>query len=376
MVAAQQLNTHDGGLRVITKETLKREALDRHIQRAQAKGVSTEVIEQLHSGTIPYARMVDFNSNRDMRLAKGSDGQTVAEFIGAGSLPTSFFERQRFEVQNGRDMEPMLYPAIYMGVQDATLPEMFTINQTGPVGAVFERIDEGGEVKFASLGSSTKSVTLYQYAAGIEYSDRIFRFNQLFRLPFIERQFGQAFNALMNHIHFNPILTYSYGASNQTAASSTGTTLVEKMHNTFDSAIQNSRDDSTWPRRGPYTILCASANLSTIRRAVERVPQQGFQQQSPEVFDNIRAIIAYDGWTGTRGKKSTTYSGVTANKAYLISLSHMDEDLQSYVQQPLRMQRGDGDLSRFIVEQVIWDTWFGVYASPRAAVEEVTLPTS
>jgi hypothetical protein len=37
---------------------------------------------------------------------------------------------------------------------------------------------------------------------------------------------------------------------------------------------------------------------------------------------------------------------------------------------------GDPDNSRFIVGDDIWDTMFGVYASPAGAVEEITLPTS
>lgn len=368
---------------VVSREILRAQAVDRRKnalvdlkpRSPQEANMKAQALEMLSQGNIPNAQFPEgYDLRKLMKLSKSGEN-TVAEFISAGAIPMDFFTRQRYEVDAGRDMEPLLFLSLYNIIRDSTLPEVIEINRLGPEGVVFEIVREGGEVKFASLSSSSDTVRLQQYAAGLEYSERLFRFNQLFRFPFLERQFGVASNAVQNHAHFNPILTYSYAASNQTAASSSGSTLEEKYHNTVDDGITNSRADTTYPRRGPYVVICSSSNLSTMRKALTRVPQQGFEKQSPEVFDSVQGIIAYDGWTGTRGKKTTTYAGVTANKAYLVSLAYRETDLQSFYQQDLRQQRGDGDLSRFIVEQVIYDIWFGVFANPRASVEELTLPT-
>lgn len=372
------------GPRIVSSELLRKRALEFRLAEARdakptsPRGANARArdIASLEQGVIPKAEFAEgYNLKELVRLSKQGQ-QTVGEFIGPGSVTQDFFTRQKYEVDAGRDEEPLLFPLIYDVTRDDNLPLTLNINTLGPGGVVFTKIETGGEVKFASVNSSSHSVTLQHWAAGIEYEETIFRFNQLFRLPFMERQFGIAANAIQNHIHFDPILSYTYTSSNQTAASAVGTTLEEKYHNTLDDAITNSRLDTTYPRRGPYVVLCASANLSMMRKATTRVAQQSFERQSPEVFDSIQSIIAYDGWTGTRGSLSTTYNGVTANKAYLISLGYRAMDLQSYYQQDLRVQRGDGDLSRFIVEQVIYDLWFGVYANPRACVEEITLPTS
>jgi hypothetical protein len=122
--------------------------------------------------------------------------------------------------------------------------------------------------------------------------------------------------------------------------------------------------------------MAASGNMSLIRKALSEVPQEGVQLLDSEVFSRITQVVEYDGWTGTRGKKATTYGGVPTGKAYLVNTAYRDEDFQSYFQQELREQRGDADISRFILEETIYDVWFGLYASPRAAVEEITLPTS
>ena len=85
-----------------------------------------------------------------------------------------------------------------------------------------------------------------------------------------------------------------------------------------------------------------------------RVPQEGLAIQSSAI-GRIQNIIAYDGWSGSRGKKTVSYSGVTAGKAYLINLGFKEQDHQSYEKQPLQSASADGDLSRFILENAVLD---------------------
>jgi hypothetical protein len=200
-------------------------------------------------------------------------------------------------------------------------------------------------------------------------------FNQTWSFAPIERRFGNAHNALMNHIHLYPIISAAYAAANQTAANgTTGVPKEEVYLLTIEDAITNSMADTTNPRRGPYDLLCSTSNVFMIERALARRLQDGINVQSSAI-NKIRNIIAYDGWSGTRGKKTVSYAGVTAGKAYLISGQYRDSDFQSFVKQGLQSQRGDGDLSRFIVEQVVYDSWFGMYANPLRATEEITWPT-
>ena len=167
----------------------------------------------------------------------------------------------------------------------------------------------------------------------------------------------------------------TYGASNQTAASAVGDTLAEKYLRTVENAVAHASADATNPRRGPYALLLSSANFFTMERALMRVPQEGLAIQSSAV-GRIQHLIAYDGWSGSRGKKSVSYSGVTAGKAYLINLGFREQDHQSYEKQPLQSTAADGDLSRFILENAVLDSYFGAYCNPTASTEEVTLPTS
>lgn len=301
--------------------------------------------------------------------------ENIAEFIGSKDFPNEFRTLQQYELDAGRELEPLLYNDIYYSINDPKLPQFVPIYRTGPAGVVFEEVVEGGEVKFVSVGNSQDSFQIRHYATGLEYSKDMIMYNYLWQVGMVERQAGIAFNALLNHIHLNPILTYTYGADNQTAAVTGAGSLENNYLRTLEAAVLNAENDTTNPRRGPYILLISTANRFTMQRALTDVAQQTYEAQG-QVASSIDTVIAYNGWTGTRGKKTTTYSGVTTNKAYLISTQYRQNDFISAFKQGLQSTMGNPDVSRFILEQQIWDAYFGVYANPVRAVEEITLPTS
>lgn len=296
----------------------------------------------------------------------------VYEFIGSDTFGSEWSERRRYEVDAGRDQVPILYTPIYQEVRDSSLPRNVPLYRIGPGGVILDEILEGGEVKFASVGASDTTARIRHYGVGLEYSKDLVVFNELWGVPIVERQTGMAYNALLNHIHLSPILQASYTAANQTAANTAGATVIEDYMLTFEDAIANSRTDTANPRRGPYVILCSTANLFTIEKALTSVPQQGVTLRS-RAIDTIRDVVAYDGWTGTRGSKTVSYGGVASGTAYLIDLANRSMDFLSFMKQDLMQDGTQEDISRFMT-QVVWDTYFGVYASPLQSVEEITLP--
>lgn len=310
---------------------------------------------------------------REMVTERRNGRETIYEFTGSDTFGTEWNDRRRYEVDAGRDLEPILYAPLYNVIRDPSLPRNISVYRIGGGGVVFEEVFEGGEVKFASVTSSEFTVAMRHYGVGLEYSKDLIMYNELWNVPVVERQAGIAYNALLNHVHLSPILTATYAAANQTAGVTTGTTTTEDYMLTIEAAISASRTDTSNPRRGPYALLVSSANELTVEKALRREVQSGIALQS-NVIDSVQSVIAYDGWTGTRGSKSTTYAGVTSGKAYLVNLGFKDQDFQSYMKQDLLQDGMQEDVSRFLT-QVVWDTYFGAYANPTAAVEEITWPT-
>lgn len=342
------------------------------------KFISQEKIleRRMPDGPPPVREFADGVRLQDHINVQKNDKQVVAEFIGNDNFSQDFITRQEYEVDAGRQMVPELYQEVYDVQRNSNFPKIVEIDVMGPGGFVFEEILPGGEVKFASMESSDKSVKMRHWGQGIEYDEDIFIYNQTWRLSPIERMVGKAHNALMNHLHFNPILTATLTGDNATAAVTSGSTLVENFLLTIEAAITDSKKDKTNPRPGPYVLLVASDDFFKTEKALMEVPQQGISRQSRSAIGKVRSVVEYDGWSGTRGKKAVTYPGVTAGEAFLVSQAWREFDFQSKIKQDLRRIEGDKNMNRFIIGVDIFDVRLGIFSDPKRSVQKITWPTS
>lgn len=311
---------------------------------------------------------------REISRKKG-DG-IVWEFVGTDDF-VAWNERREWEIDAGRDSEPLLYEPFYQTTTNRAFEKNVTINRLGPAGVFFSQFFEGGETKFATIGASQQAVPIIDWTVGLEYSEQLVEYNQMWDVSIFERQAGIAHNALLNNIHLAPILTYAYTSANQTAASAIGTTLAEKYLHTLEDAVQNAKTDPTNPRRGPYNLLVSANNMFTMERAVAGNSAIGVDMNS-SVRAMIKNMVIYDGWTGTMGNKSVAYAGVTPNKAYLIDADPMMKAAyaRSYVKFLMMNKTGNPDVSRLIAQQMVLWSALGTYFSAAALVEEISLPTS
>ncbi len=318
----------------------------------------------------PIAEMKVKNLEDHMRL-RGEGQRTIVEFLSGGQFGAEWYTRQQYEVFAGRDEEPELWQPIYSVEVNPNLPKVLDI-YTMSAGVVFQSVVVGGEVKFATLTETDKTIRQVHYAVGVQYDKDMIKYNRIFDIAMIERRAGIAYNALRNHVHLSPIISATYTGNNATAASSIGSTLLEKYMSTIEAAIETAKANG---RRGPYILMIAGGNSMKMANALKLQVQDGAGGPRAGI-SQIRAVIEYDGWEGTMGAKTTTYEGVTANTAYLISTQYQDQDFLSKISQELDYAMGNPDVSRFILEQTIWDTYFGMFAAPLNAVQKITLPTS
>lgn len=301
----------------------------------------------------------------------------VQEFIGTGDFASAFFDRRRYEVDAGRDMEMPLYDRIYDVRFDPNAGLTETIFIQGPANIAFEEVVEGEAAKQAKMLSRTRTLTQKHYSSTIMFSKDFFIFNRDMRYySATERKAGQAYTALMNEIHLSPIINGSYAAANTTSASTEGTDIATKILNTIGDAITNSVTDTANPRYGPYVLLISRADMYRFERALMPVPQEGVSLQALSILNEISAVLPYDGWSGHNGERPVVYGGVPTGTAFLIATRNREQDLVSIVKQDLTMTPGLGDPVRFMLEQLIWDAYVGVSADVTRAVEKITLPTS
>jgi hypothetical protein len=300
-------------------------------------------------------------------------GRPIGEMITTPAGLDNLVQKSVIDLELGREAVPLLYGPIYRRIEDANFTEHVDIAPFTRCVVVFLSHLELEEVKFGTRKVGTKdTVPIITYAAGLQWTEDMVLYDKTWEAAEASRSMGEAYNALLNHIHLNPILAYSYAAKNTTAADATGTTLLEKMRNTIRAGLihasQDKHTDTGAPRR-PNILLAHSSRRWDIEECLQRMQIGGTIYPA---ISQIDTIIFYDGWSVTVGEKTYTYSGVDTGKAYLVEGQKFFREL---VKHDLRVDASGADLSRLLEDQVVGRARRGVIASPANAVEELTLPS-
>jgi len=285
---------------------------------------------------------------------------TIKEMIGTDDGSEAFVEKVTYDLYQGRENVPLLYGPIYTTKTDANYPKTLTAEEYGPVQVVFLEKLEGGEVKFGDLGpGETKVVTFHTWAAGIEYNEDMVEYNQTWKISEIGIAFGEAYNKLLNHLHLYPIISGTYvttggGLAAQKAAQEDGTAQLIAWDTDLETTLRNAL---TVLPRGTI-LLINSADQFVIEDAI--AGSLYADNATPSIVRRKLLpsnIIIYDGDEVEVGGKTYEYTGVTAGYAYLLVPK---KNFTEYVKHDLRVDTGDGDLSRLVLDQVVGRSRRGV----------------
>lgn len=339
--------------------------------------------EKRRQGTIETVVPFVLNSKMETVTKKIVNGEMETYSLGApiGEMMTSETARKELvqkvvlDVEMGREEVPVLYSPVYETMSDVNFPKEFEAKwaQRGTV-VFFEHL-EGEEVKFGSLQAEEGPIARIKgYSAGFEYTKEMEIFNQTFNFELLNRAFGEAHNALLNHLHLAPIIDFAYKSANRTAAqyikhdgtkgTSSDAHYILSMRQTIRQALKDARI-----AKRPGTVLLAnSADKEDIEEALSSLTVQATPYSATS---GISDIIYYDGWETQVSRKSYEYAGVKQGKAYLIRPKRGFKEL---IKQSLQINTTAGDASKLVEAQVIGDFWRGVFAAVEENVQEITLP--
>jgi hypothetical protein len=326
------------GIRTISLDTLREERRARGVKVPH--GVLTEPIQ---------------------RLVTSSDGVATLQ------------QKVVLDVNEGREDVPLLYQPLYSRVASDTLPRDVNTNLVTSAQVIFLQRFEGGEVKFGTLAKGTQGVvSLANYATGFEYTTEMVMFNQEWSFELVNKATGEAYHALLNHLHLAPIFSFAYPAGNVTAADATGATLLDRTRNTLIAAIRAASLAKN-PRRPGSILLASTANKYQIEDAIAR-RFDNVGNSLPAVSD-IQTIIYYDGWDGMVGDKPYSYPGVPSGQAFLIyPKRRLIEVVRTENGEDLIVKRGNADVSRNIEDQFTAQTFRTLYADCAGSVQKIVLP--
>jgi len=288
---------------------------------------------------------------------------TVKEMIGTDDGSREFIEKTTYDLYSGREAVPLVYKQLYTTINDRNLPRTLTEEEFGPVQVVFLEKFEGGEVRFGSLGPGTsKAVTLHTYAAGIEISEDMLEWNQTWRMSEVSVAFGESYNKLLNNMHLTPIIGGTYvttGGSLAAQKVAQEDTLIAQLI-AYDTDLPTTLRNAMQVLPRGTKLLINSADRYVLEDAIA---SSMYADTSPSVVKRRLSsgdLIEYDGETVTVGGKEYTYTGVASGFVYFMVPKKM---FKEYVKHGLRIDSGDGDLSRLIVTQMVGRSRRGVMTS-------------
>src|SRR5690606_37344643 len=137
----------------------------------------------------------------------------VGEMLTSGSVEQykDLLRKVVLDVELGREQVQLLYQPIYDAIRDANLPRTIDAKWALTGTVVFTEHIEGEEVKFGRLQAEQgPTARILTYTAGFEYTKEMRDFNEAFSIEILNRAIGEAYNALLNHIHLSPIISYTY----------------------------------------------------------------------------------------------------------------------------------------------------------------------
>ena len=322
---------------------------------------------------LPGVRWIECKPPAGRKPARVILKQPYARLITTSEGMGAVTNKVVIEVADAREDVPLLYGPIYRSIRSDDLPKNIDTDYLINADVVFLQRWEGGEVYFGRLSKGAPATfPIVNYSAGFEWTREVEMYNELWRIELLNQAFGRAYNALLNHLHLSPILTYSYTAANQTPADATaGADLYTRMRNTLIAAY---RTAATAKRPGNILLINSADRFTLADSMVRRFDNNG---NALTAVDFIDTVIMYDGYSITVGDKTYTYTGVTAGKGYLIrAQDKMVEAVKTEGGRDLTIETDtQPDISRRIAGQMMAHTYRGVYADIANSVEEITFPT-
>ena len=331
--------------------------------------------EQRRKGTITEKAPFTLDGKRydvDKKIVNGEMetlelAKPIGEMLTSGSVEEfkDLLRKVVLDVELGREQVQLLYQPIYERIQDANLPRVLDAKWALTGTVYFTEHLEGEEIKFGKLQAEKgPTARILTYTAGFEYTKEMKDFNEAFSVEILNRAIGEAYNALLNHMHLSPFIAATYTSSTTSYQGEATEPTWLRIYKTITKAIA----DAAAAKR-PGTVLLAS----TVNQADIEMALRGGHQIEGTVYPaiaGIQSVIYYDGWDTTVGKKSYSYPGVSENTAYLIRPKRGFKEL---VKQDLQIEATSADLSRLIESQIVAYAYRGVYAAVGENVQKIAL---
>lgn len=296
----------------------------------------------------------------------------VGEMITTPAGLDAIVQKTVIDLELGREQVPLLYGPIYRRMEDPNFTQNVDIQPFTSAQVVFLEKMELEEVKFGTRKVGEKeTVPIITYAAGFEWTEDIVLYDKTWEVSEAARAMGEAYNALLNHIHLGPIVQFAFDTANTTAwQGAIGQSFLEGVRATIRKGLVDASQDrhpDTGSVRRPTILLAHSSMRWDIEEALQRMQIGGTIYPA---ISQINTLIFYDGYSIKVGDILYTYPGVSPEVGYLIDPQRFFREL---VKHDLRVDATEADLRRLIEKGIVGRARRGVALWPTDAVQQIAL---
>jgi len=231
----------------------------------------------------------------------------------------SLVKQAVIDISSEMQAKPPLYKEIYEEIKDASFPASLEVKDVIGMQTAFGIVGDGeavplGEFRVEDMGT----VRFKTYATGYSITEEWVAFNQFWKIEMANKMVGQAHNAILDHMHFAPIINATYDAKAKTGKKTvTGATPLQNVYESIRQGLKDAMSRRT--TRGdilrPSVVLCNSATAMDIQSAVKGETEKG---KTLGTIGMIEKIIAYDGWQGKVNGVEYKFDMPKNNVIYLI----------------------------------------------------------
>jgi hypothetical protein len=319
------------------------------------------------------------------------------EFLGTGNMVEELAQYVTVDIESGRQDVPLLYKSIYNTQTNPNFPRLIDSGFSIYADVVFLQHLEGQEVRFGTTrGEMGPTVPILTYSAGFEWDEDVEVYDEGWKVSIANEAMGKAHNALLNHLHFSPIMDADYtvatGFGNETAyqvhasgdrLESIRLTIRQAMFDAAQKVDGNGRKHAI----RPTIALCNLATAYEVNDSLNLIQDQsGIGPAGSEpIFigrrsdtagpnpsvNQVGTVIAYEGESMQMGNLVWNYGTMADNKVYLIQPKR---NMFEFIKHDLRVDtERPADLSRLVAAQMVARTRRGLLAVPESTVWEVNL---
>ena len=291
----------------------------------------------------------------------------MGELMSTDDQMEELMEKIVLDVEMGREQVPTVYDPIYENIENRNFPKVLDASWATEGLVVFLEYMEGSEVKMGTISAHEGPIARIQtWAAGFEYTEDMIEYDHDFEMEQLNRAFGEAYNALLNHIHLYPIISFNYESDNQTKAEDVDAVEEDDPWQLqIKQTLREAMREANLQRRPGNVLLTSRYMEGEIEEAMGTMVIDGTEYPAVGGIDDI---VYYDGWETKVGKKKYEYSGVDHTKGYLIRPRRGFKEL---VKHGLLIDGQPGNLKRLIEEVVVGRTRRGVFAAVEENVHEI-----